>query len=317
MTSSQIISAKTDIKTKNGQISFNVVHNKKMQSVIMLVEFDTSQKCLMSLLLQKYASEKCLVTGINMNNGMYNVIPGETSIAMTIPENRITQNISILYAYLLKAKLTSQQSKYCSEGNYSKLSSDIKSFKVTITGKCKNFVRALKAEAPKIVRLKEFIGNATGSERQNVESGGNKLDLPEVEFSTQADSDVMLYTSILLGNIPAKIKKGGSGLKIQFLTPFGPQLMMTKLLWKDTMQGKCKSFLTQTGSVGTQSANDKGGEKYKEKCSMILKCENVLAHIYSSVRSFDYSYADCKDLKKVNSTSLAMTKALKLKIKDA
>ena len=79
----------TSIKINGGNIKFKAIHNKKFQSTLLFIDFNTSQKDLLNLLLQKYVSEKRLFAGVNMNNGIYSAITGETSIFLIVPENSV------------------------------------------------------------------------------------------------------------------------------------------------------------------------------------------------------------------------------------
>ena len=113
---------------------------------------------------------------------------------------------------------------------------------------------------------------------------------------------------LLLEEIPAIV---GSN-EITFLCPHGAITRLSeKLLFKDVLQGKVKSFLTQTGAVGTPAANDTDGSKFKAKSAYILACENTLAEIYSKLRGFNYSFSNAEALKKVDSVALAKVKAIK------
>lgn len=88
-----------NVKLDKGSISFKAMHNKKFQTAVLFIEFKTSQTSLLSLLLQKYVMEKRLFSGVNINNGIHSIITGEKSIMVLVPENKITQNISLLYTY--------------------------------------------------------------------------------------------------------------------------------------------------------------------------------------------------------------------------
>ena len=298
----------TDVKIKNGNIKIDATHNKKFQTAVLFVEFDTSQKTLLSLLLQKYAHEKCLFTGVNMNNGMYSVITGETSIFMLIPENKITQNISLLYAYISKAHLTAQQAKLCGSGDYNKLSSDIKKFDVIVTGKCKNFINALKNNAPKIVNMVNQIDAISPKDRDAIDVTKVDSCIGKTINLNGLSKEAMLYLSICMENVPCKITKD----KLTLLSKNGTSELDEKLMWKDAFQGKVKSFLGQTGAVGSPSANDTDGKKFKAKSEMILKCENILASIFSKLRGFDFSFSNVSELKKVNSESMSKVKSIKI-----
>ena len=299
----------TNVKIKDGNIKIKATHNKKFQTTLLFVEFNTSQKNLLNLILQKYASEKRLFTGVNMNNGIYSAITGENSILMIVPENKITQNISLLYSYISKTHLTSQQAKLCGSGDYKKLSSDVKEFNVIVTGKCKNFVNALKNNAPKIVNMVNQINAITPKDRDNINVDKVDSCIGKTINIDDLSDDAMLYLSICMEDIPCKISKNN----IVLLSKNAIERLEEKWMWKDTFQGKVKSFLTQTGAVGSPSANDTGGKKFKAKSDMILECENVLASIFSKLRGFNYSFSDVSELKKINSVAMNKVKMIKLK----
>ena len=295
------------LNINGGSVSITAQHNKKFQTAVLYVEFNTNQKDLLCLLLQKYAEEKRLFAGLNMNNSIYSAITGETSIALFVPENKLTNNIALLIAYLHKTHLTSQQCKLIHGGDYSKLSNDIKSFSVSITGKCKGFIAALKGNAPKIQRLVEQLNASTPKPRESFTTPN----VADTDYGTEirfdgSSPEAKLYASILLEDIPAKITNSS----ITLLCENGAARLTEKLRFKDVLQGKVKSFLTQTGAVGTPAANDAGGAKFKAKASYILTCENSLAHIYSHLRGFNHSFGKADDLKKVDSAALSKVKSL-------
>ena len=302
----------TTLKAGNSNIKIQATHNKKFGNALLFINFNTSQKDLLRSLLQKYASEKRLYTGVNMNNGIVSAITGETSILLIVTDNKLTQNISLLYTYLNKSKLTSQQAKLCRSGNYNTLSNDIKNFDVIITGKCKNFINALKNNAPKIDNLKNQIAAVQPKDRENFTTDH----VPDESFIGKTVSlgglsnEAMLYLSVCVEDVPCKISRD----KLTFLSENGLQQFAEKMIWKDVFQAKVKTFLGQTGAVGSPSANDTGGRKYKAKCETILACENVLAEIFSKLRGFNYSFSKVEDLKKVNSASIASVKSIKPRI---
>lgn len=308
------VSHSTTLKDSGVEVKISTLHNKKLQAAIVYVDFSTSEKSLLGLLLAKYASERCVQAGVNTATQIYSAIAGQTSIALTVPENKITQNIMVLYGYLQKAKLTSQQGKHCTDGSYKKLSNDLKHFDVTITGKCKTFTAALQNKAPKIDRMIKSLGAVEpNTNRESVASGDGKL--PFIEFDGGDDiGTTMLYASILMGEIPCNISKSGSNVKVTLIDGVTcPCVVAHKLLFKDTLQTKVKGFLGQSGACGSPSANDKGGSKYNEKCRGIMACQNELAGIYAGVRGFNFSFKNKDELKKVNSDSISKVKGMKWK----
>ena len=308
------VSHSATLKDSGVEVKISTLHNKKLQAAIVYVDFSTSEKSLLGLLLAKYAAERCVQAGVNTATQIYSAIAGQTSIALTVPENKITQNIMVLYGYLQKAKLTSQQGKHCTDGSYKKLSNDLKHFDVTITGKCKTFTAALQNKAPKIDRMIKSLGAVEpNTNRESVASGDGKL--PFIEFDGGDDiGTTMLYASILMGEIPCNISKSGSNVKVTLIDGVTcPCIVAHKLLFKDTLQTKVKGFLGQSGACGSPSSNDKGGSKYNEKCRGIMACQNELAGIYAGVRGFNFSFKNKDELKKVNSDSISKVKGMKWK----
>ena len=303
------VSASKNLSLSHGSVKIQARHNKKFQCALVFVDFETSQKDLLCLLLQKYAEEKRLFAGINMNNAIYSAIVGETSIALLVPENKITNNIALLVSYLHKTELKSMENRFIHSGDYAKLSSDIQSFDVIVTGKCKNFVDSLKANKPKIENLVNQLNACEPKQREKF----NNTNVVESAFGRSISFDggnnlTKLYASIVLEDIPAKITNSG----IVLLSPRADERLAEKLLFKSTFQGKVKSFLTQTGAVGSPAANDAGGAKFKAKADNILKCQNMLAEVYSKLRGFNFSFSNAEDLKKVDSPSLTKVKAVRV-----
>ena len=297
-----------NVKLDKGSISFKAMHNKKFQTAVLFVEFKTTQTSLLSLLLQKYAMEKRLFAGVNINNGIHSIITGEKSIMLLIPENKITQNISLLYTYLLKAHLTSQQTKLCGSGDYDKLSTDISNFNVIITGKCKNFINALKNNAPKIVNMINQINATSPKNRSSFNVSTVDSDINKYITLSDMNNNALIYLAICVEDIPCVISKD----KIKFLSKNGRACFNEKMAWKDTFQGKIKSFLNQTGAVGSPSANDLNGAKYKEKSEKILQCENMLATIISKLHGFQFTFSNVDELKKIDSNALNKIKSIRI-----
>lgn len=308
------ISHSSTLKDRGVEIKISTLHNKKFQSSVCYIEFDTSQKSLLSLLLNKFVCEKCVNAGATCTTQILSAIPGQTSIALIVPENKLTQNIQVLYGYLQKTKLTSQQAKLCTDGNYKTLANDLKHFEVTITGKCKNFTAALSNKAPKIDRLIKSLGAIEPNGNREACGNGQKGEETSVEFEGGDDiQTTMMYASVFMGNVPCTISKSGSNVKITLLAGGGPCILKQLLLFKDALQGKVKGFLGQSGACGSPSANDKDKSKYNEKVKGILACQNELAAIYSGVRGFKFSFKNKEELKKVNSDSISKVKGMKVK----
>lgn len=301
-------STSATLKTSKGNIKISAQHNRKLQVTIVFVKFNTSQRDLLSMMLQKYVVTKCLNTGVNINNSMYSAIPGETSIVFTCAENRCIQNITLLYAHLLKGKLSAQQAKCCS-GDYQKLVADVSSFEVKITGKCKNVCTWLdKGNAAKITKLVSDINNIVPATRDNPTGSSEEW---SITASNCGNGVAMMYLSVACGDIPCKITKVNSDAKLTFLSCDGMSRFCDRMFWKDTLQARVKTFLTQSGNPGSPSANDSG--QYKEKCKYILLCQNSLAEVYSNLRGFNFSFSNVEELKRVDSDAMSAVRVIKTK----
>lgn len=292
------------LSTKGGKIDINAVFNKKFKQAVLFVDFKTTQKKLLAALLHKYAVEKCLTNGVSMVNGIISAISGETSIVLVVPDNKITNNIALLRAYLGKAKLSAAVQKQVGKGDYNKLVKDINSFDVIVTGACRTFCKALDNNEKKIDTLISNLNSIKDVDRESFSN--DDIGYCSVEFSGNATAQ--LYASICLGNIPCNVHKD----RIEFLTPDGCEQFRTRMMYKDTFQALVKQFLRQTGACGSPAANDAGGKKYKEKCDYILLCEATLSEIYSRLRGFEYKFLNISQLNAVDAEAMSNVKKIKL-----
>jgi hypothetical protein len=186
---------------------------------------------------------------------------------LLVPENKIFNNIVLIYKYLLRSRLTSAAIKRLPEKShsYSEIVGDVKSFYVSIVGKCKNFINNIKQETP---RVKNFLNNLSlieKGERESVEGHGKESDCPNKISFDNISQEALLYLSIVSGHIPSKISKTG----ITFLTCSGSCLFAELLEHKNCYQERVKCFLLQAGAFGSPSKKDKGKEKWKEKKEII------------------------------------------------
>lgn len=217
-----LISTSTTLKDRSCEVKISTLHNKKLQASVCHIEFDTSETSLLGLLLSRYAREKCIECGVNTASQIYSCIPGKSGIVVVCPENKLTQNITLLYAYLQKTKLSSAQAKFCIDGNYKKLSGDIKKFEVSITGKCKSFTAALENKAPKIERMIKSI-SAVEPNTSRESCGNSGIEQCSIEFEGGDDiATTMLYTSIFMGNTPCVIGKSGNNVKVTLIGASNP-----------------------------------------------------------------------------------------------
>ena len=192
----------------------------------------------------------------------------------------------------------------CGNCDYSKLASDLRSFDVTITGKCRTFRESLRTNAKKITNMIAQINAITPKQRDSLT--GEKPTFDTVEFNGRS-KNAKLYAAIALGDIPALV----DDTEITFLSPEGKRRFAEQMRMKDTLQAKVKSFLTQTGAVGSPAANDKGGEKFKAKAKYIMECQNMLAGMLSELRGFRFSFSNPDELKHVDSDALAIVKGIR------
>lgn len=280
---------------KRVKVDVEAAINKSAKICIVYIKIDNVEK----EVFRKYIYEKCLATGVNYNNHIYSAIYGSSGIVIAIPENKITQNVILFYNYLAKHNKVEKE------------------FKIMVSGKCKNFMTAVKNEAPKITRMLEALDviskrTITGG-LMNVKSssgktklktsggktdGGQKTDSEDDEdenlsFTFDSSSTMtMMYLSIIIGDKSCDIKKVSGKIKVEFFqlsdaVAFSELFKMSKIF-----QYRIKNFLTQSGNVGKQSANDKDGKVFKAKVKVITDSQNLLAKIYSNIRGFNYEFSE-------------------------
>lgn len=298
----------TSLKLANGKVDIDAHFNKKFATAVVFIDFRTTQHALLSALLQQYATEKTLNVGVTMTTGIVSIVTGESSVMMYVPESKITNNIHILFNYLMRTELPAAIVKVYGGGDYNKLASDIRSFTVTVTGKCRNFIAALKNGTAKIVQMKVQLEACEPKERSPTPA------TPVIETSVGksitydgSSDDAKLYMSIMMGDVPCNVTAD----RVTFLSPNGYDRYIEKMEWKKTFQAKAKAFLVQSGNVGTAAANDTDGEKAKAKAMDILENQNVLAMMVSRLRGFDYEFGSVEALRAVNAKALACVKAAK------
>lgn len=298
----------TSIKLSNGKVDIDAHFNKKFATAIVFIDFHTTQHSLLSALLQQYATEKTLNIGVAMTTGIISIVTGESSVMMHVPESKITNNIHILFNYLMRTELPASIVKVYGGGDYDRLANDIRSFSVTVTGKCRNFIAALKNGTSKIIQMKAQLDACEPKARSAVPT------TPVIETSVGksitydgSSDDAKLYMSIVLGDVPCKITTD----RVTFLSPNGYDRYIEKMEWKKTFQAKAKAFLVQSGNVGAPAANDTDGEKAKAKAAIILENQNVLAMMVSRLRGFDYTFRSADALRAVDAKALACVKAAK------
>lgn len=297
-----------DLSTKTGKINFKLTHNKKHNQSILFISFTTSQKELLTMLLQKYVAEKCLVSGFNPNNMISSASVGETSIVMAVPEMKLLTNISILISYLNKTSLSNLEASYLTkEINYDTLMKDIGSFNVIITGKCKGMIASFEKKAPKIDMFVKSLDRYEPKKRTMVVKKPKESSFGK-SFKFSESKEAQLYLAICLERIPYTMK----GNNVVLLSPHADVEIIDKYVHSDIFRAKIKSFLGQSGAFGSPASNDTGGVKHAQRKKDIMTCQNELASIYSKLRGFNFSFAKEDQIKSVDTQSLKAVREFKL-----
>jgi hypothetical protein len=173
---------------------------------MVLVEFESKNK-LLGPLLEKYVYDKVPKVNININNYIHQATYGEQSILLYVPENKILNNIVLLYKYLLRAKLPANIIKKLPSSKLSYSNLGINHFSVSVMGKCKNFIKLIDSNADRVKSFLKNIGTIDSTDREDVEGSEKKSDCPCVIFFDNLSNDGLLYLAILSGYIPSKISK--------------------------------------------------------------------------------------------------------------
>lgn len=299
--------AKKTITFKNkGSVSIEGLHNKRFIFSLVYIHFDTNEKDLLNGLLQKFIHEKVLIDGVNINNGIVSASATENGIVFMLPEAKIISVITQIFTYLNKATLNSRQKKYMKSGDYDSLEKDIREFEILITGKCKNFSRALlNSDDKKLQKLTENLNNVESKKREKFTTD-DPIVLKNIPFNTSSQEDIM--------DIIVFLKDSSfiiSGNEIIPMTCDTNGKIANKLVYTDTINGQLKSWKNQCGSIGKPASNDKDATKWKSKSDNILKSMNFITKIYSSLHSFKFTY-QLTQLKEVNKTSGSAIKNIKI-----
>ena len=298
--------ATKQIKSDVFNVKINATANPKAYTATVFFEFDTTEKQLLNALLNKYNYEKISMTGVNPNNKILLACLGDCCIALTVPPELIIQNIVLLLSYLAKTELKGESKKYVS-GKYSKLMKDIKNVDVYIVGKVKRFIASKLENKEKLDKVAESLGKLQIKDRAEITA--TKSHTFDNSAIMKGSSDIaMMYLSIVLKDIGCTLSKSSGEVKITFLTEADAckfkELVFTKE--KIIYQTQIRSFLTQSGTIGSPSAKDKDGKAFKAKVDGILASENTLAYIYSHLRGFDYKFKNADDLKVINNDALTI-----------
>ena len=280
--------ANKTIDYKGGSIKLTAQYNKRLSNCYVYMKFNTTEKWLLYVILQKYIHEKVLFFGCNAVNEIYNAFATTNGIMFVCSEKKVLANIVNTLSYVCKTKLTKKELEqvYSSEANYNKLHKDVSSLSVYITGKTIHLIRAITNSDDK--KLERFGDMLTNIQRKDIETAkaGNK---EQHTFKFSGSAREKLDLSIVLENSPFIFEKD----EIVILDNTCPCHLNNEY---DYMQGKLKSFLVSCGSPGTPAANDTGAVKHKEKCKYIIECLNTMAFMVSDIHGFSFKFSDIKEI---------------------
>lgn len=288
------------ISSKLFNINLSATVNPKAFLTTILFEFNTKENDLLNALLYKYKNEKYSLGGSNLNNKICSIVLGDSCICMTVAPEYVYQNIVLLLSYLHKTEIDTYAIKHIS-GDYDTLMKDISNVKITIVGKTKRIITAIdKLEE----RIKDGLDKIKTKSRKAV-SGNKNEDTYSVTIDT-SDDLTLLYISFILGDIACSFSKSCDKTKLSFLHKEDMAKFEEKVRSKERIiyQTQVRSFLTQSGSIGTPSAQDTDGSKFKKKVENILSSENTYAYIYSHLRGFNYKFKSSDDLKNVDKDAI-------------
>lgn len=298
-----------EIKTPKGiTVSFNAMTTKKSPLANVLFECQTSTPNILTQLLRMFAEVKHLSCCTNANTCIIDVKPGYCSLAFVCPDNKVLPTLVILYNFLYKTKIPPQLSKCVdfTKESYAKHHQALTKFSVSIFGKCKSTVGQLSTNGKKV---QQFINSvdAVYEKFHKSDYEGDKHLLKPLNTKTFATSDIpnlslmSLYTCIVLGDVPSTVKIDIKNITVTFLDPCETHWCNIN---KNFFQDKVKTFLTQFGAPGSQSASDPKGDKYKVKCKEIIDSLNAAAYQLAKLHN-----APCHTFKTVDEVK-AVDKAL-------
>ena len=155
-----------------GKFTVKAIHNPKVQSTQMLIEFTTTETELLNLLLNKYKTEKFISVGTNMSNKVDYMLCKNCCVYAVMPEAKALAFIVFTYAYLMTATLSAAAgSRVTKKQSYTKLHKDITKFDVLITGKCKNTCAKLEDKLPAVTAMKTKLSAVKAKDAADVTPG--------------------------------------------------------------------------------------------------------------------------------------------------
>ena len=279
--------ATKSIKYKDGNIKLSVQYNKKLSNCYVYMKFDTSEKWLLYVLLQKYIHEKVLHYGCNTVNEIIDSTATTNGIMFVCSEKKVLSNIVNTITYLCKTKLAKKElDKVCDQSaNYSKLHKDVKNLSVFVTGKTVHLLRALtNSDDKKMDRFSDMLSNIQDKDIETAKCGNKEINKHTFNGNTREKLDLSVY----FGMSPFVFEKD----ELILLEPC-PCNFVTDY---DFIQSRLKSFLVSCGSPGTPAANDTNGSKFAAKCKYILECLNTMTFIVADLHGFSYKFNDIKEI---------------------
>ena len=293
-------------KEKEFEYSFSAVSHKKMPYAIVYIKIDTTENDLLHSLGYKYKKDKLLSVGINANNFMIDCIPGPNGIVIYTPENRITNNIVMFIKFLSTATINSKQ-MFGTSGSYTKLTNSLKKVNITVTGKCKTFIKnCLQKNSPKMENMMKVISIKEDKKRDDIKN--DKFDESIIKkIKLNCNEEQTLDCIISFGTNCLEVKKKGS--EYEFSYTESPNYNV----YVGSLRGLLKAFRGQSGAIGSPASNDPGQKKYKEKCEEILEAVNTVSYCISDVRGCKCQFKNADSLKQVDSESVKfITQIMKL-----
>jgi hypothetical protein len=274
------------LSSKHIQANIEAVVNKKNQLATVSITFDTKSSLLFPL-LQKYAYDKCPGICRNTNNHIHSVLVGEKSICIVVPETKILSNILLIYKHLQRARISANYVKYLpkSKHSYNTLAKDVQSFNVSVVGKCKNFIRNISENTPRVEAFLKNLSTIDKGDRDDVEGKGIAFECSNTLKFDNLSSDGLLYLSIVTCQIPSSISKSS----ITFLDAGGSCMFYELLAHKTSFQDRVKAFLLQGGAIGTPSKGDKDKSKFKEKKNSIERILKIAVSILEDLHDVKLS----------------------------
>ena len=295
------------VKYEYGTITFRALFNKKHPLATVFIHYKSTERRLLYVILEKFINEK-LTLGFNPNNNIPQAVCTTEGILMKVQDSKIFSVIQQVQRYVCNTFLNTLQSNLAEKGNYQNLYKSINSFDVFIVGGCRNTEKALAGVKPRKLELFVKGLNATTYKEKDDFNMAHKYEPVEIETGLNTPLERMMFIASY-GSLPYTFK----GSKIVCLNPSVPELLKHVSIFKNIFQAKVKTFQTSFGNIGSPSANDKDGKKFKEKCALILASESLLSEMYATLHRVEFRYKSLDELKQVDPEAMKKVKAIKIK----